>query len=93
MEDVPSFKVIIAFECRGLSVVDFQFGVSQWCDLCILLGVVCPWPQLMVSPLLDLELGQAPQRFLLLNLPDSEYKIEARVVGLVAWVTTLTQYC
>ncbi|XP_050720488.1 CXXC motif containing zinc binding protein-like isoform X1 [Eriocheir sinensis] len=32
MEDVPSFKVIIAFECRGLSVVDFQFGKGWQCQ-------------------------------------------------------------
>ncbi|KAK3878060.1 hypothetical protein Pcinc_017272 [Petrolisthes cinctipes] len=31
-DDVPSFKVIIAFECRGMSVVDFQFGEGWACD-------------------------------------------------------------
>lgn len=33
-DDVPSFKVIAAFECRGMSVIDFQFGVSWARDLC-----------------------------------------------------------
>lgn len=27
-DDVPGFKEIIAFECRGMSIADFQFGVS-----------------------------------------------------------------
>ena len=27
-EDMPAFKEIVSFECRGLAVVDFRFGVS-----------------------------------------------------------------
>lgn len=29
-EDVPKFKEIIAFECRGLAIEEFRFGVSNW---------------------------------------------------------------
>ncbi|KAG0727086.1 UPF0587 protein C1orf123 [Chionoecetes opilio] len=31
-DDVPGYKVIIAFECRGLSVVDFQFRQGWQCE-------------------------------------------------------------
>ncbi|XP_071516987.1 CXXC motif containing zinc binding protein isoform X2 [Panulirus ornatus] len=31
-EDVPKFKEIIAFECRGMSVADFQFGGGWQCE-------------------------------------------------------------
>merc|ERR1712179_519533 len=32
IEDVPNFKEIIAFECRGISVVDFKFGNGWNCE-------------------------------------------------------------
>ncbi|RXG67181.1 hypothetical protein Avbf_01247 [Armadillidium vulgare] len=30
-DDVPNFKTVIAFECRGLSICDFQFGEGWKC--------------------------------------------------------------
>ena len=29
IDDVPNFKDIIAFECRGSTIVEFKFGVSM----------------------------------------------------------------
>ncbi|KAG7167981.1 CXXC motif containing zinc binding protein-like [Homarus americanus] len=31
-EDIPNFKEIIAFECRGISVVNFKFGDGWQCQ-------------------------------------------------------------
>lgn len=43
-DDIPKMKEVIAFECRGMSVVNFKFGVSElkglWCRFIGVLAVV-----------------------------------------------------